>query len=49
MINYGYIIVYVSDVKTVLKFSENSFNLNYRFPHESGHYGELETGSTVLL
>ncbi|CAC9969609.1 Lactoylglutathione lyase (EC 4.4.1.5) [uncultured Gammaproteobacteria bacterium] len=48
MIKYGYTIVYVSDVKTVLKFYENSFNLNCRFLHESGDYGELETGSTVL-
>jgi hypothetical protein len=48
MIKYGYTIVYVSDVKTVLKLYENSFNLSCRFLHESGDYGELETGSTVL-
>jgi uncharacterized glyoxalase superfamily protein PhnB len=48
MIKYGYTIVYVSDVKSALDFYKNSFSLDCRFLHDSGDYGELETGSTVL-
>ncbi len=48
MIKYGYTIVYVSDVKLTLKFYKEAFGLDCRFIHESGDYGELETGSTVL-
>jgi len=48
MIKYGYTIVYVSDVKSTLEFYKKSFSLSCRFFHESGDYGELETGSTVL-
>jgi uncharacterized glyoxalase superfamily protein PhnB len=48
MIKYGYTIVYVSDVKSALEFYKNAFSLDCRFLHDSGDYGELETGSTVL-
>ncbi|MEO8155429.1 MAG: VOC family protein [Rhizobacter sp.] len=44
----GYIIVYVNDVAASLTFFEQGFGLKRRFLHESGGYGELETGSTTL-
>lgn len=44
----GYTIVYVSDVEASLAFFERAFGLARRFLHESGGYGEVETGSTVL-
>lgn len=45
---FGYTIVYVSDVAASLTFFENAFGLARRFLHESGGYGELETGATTL-
>ncbi|HEX3140607.1 MAG TPA: VOC family protein [Rhizobacter sp.] len=44
----GYTIVYVSDVAASLDFFERAFGLPRRFLHESGSYGELETGTTAL-
>ena len=44
----GYTILYVPDVPATLKFYESAFGLTTRFLHESGNYGELETGSTAL-
>jgi catechol 2,3-dioxygenase-like lactoylglutathione lyase family enzyme len=44
----GYTIVYVSDVAASLAFFEQAFGLKRRFLHESGDYGELETGATTL-
>jgi lactoylglutathione lyase len=45
---FGYTIVYVSDVEASLDFFERAFGLARRFLHESGGYGELETGGTAL-
>lgn len=45
---FGYTIVYVSDVEASLEFFERAFGLSRRFLHESGGYGELETGGTAL-
>jgi catechol 2,3-dioxygenase-like lactoylglutathione lyase family enzyme len=45
---FGYTIVYVPDVAASLAFFENAFGLSRRFLHESGSYGELETGPTTL-
>lgn len=45
---FGYTIVYVSDVAGSLAFFERAFGLRRRFLHESGGYGELETGDTAL-
>jgi catechol 2,3-dioxygenase-like lactoylglutathione lyase family enzyme len=45
---FGYTIVYVPDVAASLDFCERAFGLRRRFLHESGAYGELETGSTTL-
>lgn len=44
----GYVIVYVPDVAASLAFYERAFGLSRRFLHESGSYGELETGATAL-
>jgi len=44
----GYTILYVPNVPATLKFYEAAFGLTTRFLHESGDYGELETGSTAL-
>lgn len=45
---FGYTIVYVPDVVASLQFFEQAFGFTRRFLHESGTYGELETGSTTL-
>jgi len=45
---FAYTIVYVTDVAASLKFFEAAFGLPTRFLHESGCYGEVETGSTAL-
>lgn len=44
----GYVIVYVPDVAKALGFYEKAFGFERRFLHESGEYGELETGGTAL-
>ena len=44
----GYTIVYVPDVEASLAFCEQAFGLRRRFLHESGTYGELDTGETAL-
>ena len=44
----GYTIVYVESVAKSLEFFESAFGLKRRFLHESGTYGELETGETTL-
>lgn len=44
----GYTIVYVPHVADSLRFFEQAFGLERRFLHESGDYGELNTGETTL-
>ncbi len=44
----GYTILYVPKVEASLEFFERAFGLKRRFLHESGTYGELETGETTL-
>lgn len=44
----GYTILYVPDVASSLRFYGQAFGLGTRFLHESGTYGELETGATTL-
>lgn len=44
----GYTILYVPDVAASLAFFERAFGLPRRFLHESGSYGELDTGATTL-
>ena len=48
MISLGYTILYVADVAASLHFYERAFGLKRRFLHESGTYGELDTGATTL-
>jgi lactoylglutathione lyase len=45
---FGYTIVYVSSVADTLTFYKEAFGFETRFLHESGDYGELETGETTL-
>jgi lactoylglutathione lyase len=45
---FGYTIVYVSSVADTLAFYKDAFGFETRFLHESGQYGELNTGETVL-
>lgn len=45
---FGYTILYVEDVPRSLDFYERALGLERRFLHESGDYGELETGATAL-
>jgi catechol 2,3-dioxygenase-like lactoylglutathione lyase family enzyme len=44
----GYAIIYVPDVLASVEFFEKAFRLKRRFDHESGDYGELDTGATAL-
>jgi lactoylglutathione lyase len=45
---FGYTILYVPDVASSLHFYERAFGLKKKFLHESGDYGELDTGETTL-
>lgn len=44
----GYVIIYVPNVAASLEFYERAFGLPRKFLHESGTYGELDTGATAL-
>ncbi|UCU95633.1 VOC family protein [Hydrogenophaga taeniospiralis] len=44
----GYTIIYVPDVAASLAFFERAFGISRKFLHESGTYGELDTGKTTL-
>ena len=44
----GYTIIYVPSVADSLAFFTRAFGLEQRFLHESGTYGELNTGETTL-
>jgi len=45
---FAYTIFYVEDVAATLAFYEKAFGLKQKMLHESGDYGELETGATTL-
>ncbi len=45
---FAYTIIYVPDVSASLAFFEHAFGLKRKFLHESGAYGELDTGATTL-
>lgn len=45
---FGYTLIYVPDVSASLAFFEKAFGFTKRFLHESGDYGELNTGETTL-
>ncbi|MBL8277795.1 MAG: VOC family protein [Pelomonas sp.] len=44
--NFAYTLVYVADVAASLAFFERAFGLKTRFLHESGAYGEVDTGAS---
>jgi lactoylglutathione lyase len=44
----GYTIIYVPNVESSLRFFSQAFGLEQKFLHESGDYGELNTGETTL-
>jgi len=43
-----YAILYVENVAEALSFYEQAFGFERKFLHESGDYGELDTGMTSL-
>lgn len=43
-----YTILYVENAKETLDFFAQAFDLKIKFLHESGDYGELDTGTTSL-
>lgn len=45
---FGYTILYVEDVRASVAFYEKAFGLAARFVHESGDFGEMDTGATAL-
>ncbi len=45
---FRYTILYVTNVRETLDFYVSAFGLQQKMLHESGDYGELDTGSTVL-
>lgn len=45
---FKYTILYVDDVSETFRFYEKAFGLKKKMLHESGEYGELDTGSTIL-
>lgn len=44
----GYTILYVEDVRKTVAFYESAFGLTTKFLHESGDFGEMDTGTTAL-
>ena len=45
---FAYTILYVPDVVEIIEFYERAFDFQRGFIHESGEYGELQTGNTTL-
>jgi len=45
---FKYTILYVGNVEKTLQFYSKAFGLEQSMIHESGDYGELNTGSTTL-
>ena len=48
MMKFAYTILYVPDVARAVEFYERAFGFQRGFVHESGEYGELQTGETIL-
>lgn len=47
-LTFKYTILYVKDVTETLTFFETAFGFKQTMLHESGDYGELDTGNTTL-
>ncbi|QDT10606.1 VOC family protein [Planctomycetes bacterium K23_9] len=45
---FRYTILYVDDVTNTIEFYERAFGLDRKMIHDSGDYGELATGDTIL-
>lgn len=45
---FRYTILYVEDVAATLAFYQLAFGFKLKMLHESGDYGELQTGETLL-
>ena len=45
---FAYTILYVENVEKTLEFYEKAFGHTRKMLHESGDYGELDTGGTTL-
>ncbi len=45
---FRYTILYVKDVKSAIDFYVAAFGAKQKMLHESGDYGELDTGNTIL-
>lgn len=45
---FRYTILYVADVAASLGFYQQAFGFTVKMLHESGDYGELQTGDTLL-
>ncbi|MBL4707589.1 MAG: VOC family protein [Flavobacteriales bacterium] len=46
--NFKYTILYVENVEETLAFFCKAFGLEQKMLHETGDYGELDTGATTL-
>jgi catechol 2,3-dioxygenase-like lactoylglutathione lyase family enzyme len=47
-VKFGYTIIYVPNVAAAIDFYGRAFGLPTKFVHDSGQYGELDTGATTL-
>lgn len=47
-LKFKYTILYVNNVADTFKFFEEAFGFKQKMLHESGDYGELDTGDTTL-
>lgn len=45
---FSYVIIYVTSVEKTLAFYEEAFGFKRLFLHESGDYGQVDTGATAL-
>ncbi len=45
---FGYVIIYVDDVRATLDFYQRAFGFPTRFVSDEAEFGELETGATAL-
>jgi lactoylglutathione lyase len=45
---FGYTIIYVSNVQQAIDFYEKAFGFQTKFLHESSMYGEMKIGHTTL-
>lgn len=48
MVQFGYTILYVTDVEKSVSFYEKSFGFSRKFVTPDNDYGELETGQTTI-